>query len=122
MNSTTARFLTLIPLLAAASPALAEVADKEPTVAEIWAWVAALNALSYRLGRLRPLFALLVLPVSLLWASSGLGEVNDPHVGPAILRELGASYVAQIYLASALMVAGPLIIMFLCRRRVRQSV
>ncbi|MCT7374773.1 hypothetical protein [Chelativorans salis] len=49
------------------------------------------------------------------------GEVNDPHAGPAILRELGAAYIAQTYLASALMVLGPLVVAFLCGRRMRRS-
>lgn len=90
-------------------PAFAEVADKEPTTLCLWLVPAVLAAVAIIFAVKRPWFALFLLPVSLLCAWSGVGELRDPFVGPAIRAELGDTYVMHGYLSAAMGIAVPII-------------
>ena len=82
------------------TPILAEVSDKEPTVAVIWCVAALVAFAGFSLCRWRRLAAIFVLPFVAVWAFGITSEVRDPFVGPAILHELGRGYVVQAYLAA----------------------
>ena len=103
-----------------ASPAAAEVADKEPSLAALWAWALAFSLIAFLLEKVRPRLGLLIVPIAALLAWAGHSELSDPHVGPAILQELGPSYVNASYASYAVGLLGPLVIVWLCsvaRRR-----
>ncbi len=80
-------------------PAWAEVTDKEPTLPEIWSRAALAAVFAWLLGRILPGFGCLAL-VPALPAVSAVFECYDKFVGPAILREAGAGYVAQAHMAA----------------------
>jgi len=106
-----------------ASPAFAEVADKEPSLGSMWAWALALNVIAFVLEWVRPRLGLIVLPLAAFIAWGGHSELSDPHVGPAILRELGRDYVSSSYASLVVGLVGPLVVVALCnvvrRRRMR---
>jgi hypothetical protein len=84
-----------------AFPILAEVADKEPPV---WAFVACAVVCilaSWPLVRWKKWLAIVALLLAFLSAAFVLEEVRSPDVGPAIIAEMGYSYVLIAY-ASAL--------------------
>jgi hypothetical protein len=76
----------------------AEVSDKEPTIVVIWSVGILVSLACFFVCRWRRLAACLVLPVAAIWAFGITSEVRDPYVGPAIVQELGRSYVASAYL------------------------
>jgi len=74
---------------------LAEVADKEFSVATLWLVAAAIAVASFALCRWRRWAAFIVLPVAAIWLWLLLSEIHERFVGPAILQELGHGYVIQ---------------------------
>jgi hypothetical protein len=95
---------------------LAEVVDKEPTLAWLWTVAAILAIASFVLCRWRRWTALFAGPAVVIWIWLLLPELHDRFVGPAILQELGRGYVIQTYLAAF----GPLFFLVLglsCKRR-----
>jgi hypothetical protein len=83
-------------------PVLAEVSDKEPTLADIWC-VAGFSCMTgFLLCRWQRFAGLVVLPPVAVWVWAMFLEIHDPYVGPAILAELGQSYVVQAHIASFL--------------------
>ena len=114
------RLIIALAALLVASPASAEVADKEPSVSALWAWAFAFNVLAVLLEVVRPRLGLLVVPIAALSAWAGHMELSDPHVGPAILNELGLNYFNTSYASFAVGLLGPLLVVLLCsvvRRR-----
>jgi hypothetical protein len=83
-------------------PILAEVADKEPTITEIWCLAAVCCLVSVVMCRWRRAASLVALSVATLWAWIMISELRDPFVGPAILRELGRGYISQAYFVAIL--------------------
>jgi len=81
-------------------PILAEVADKEPTLACLWTVAAILSLASFALCRWRRLATIVATPAAVIWIWMLLPENHDLFVGPAILQELGRGYVIQTYLAA----------------------
>lgn len=79
---------------------LAEVADKEPTLAWLWTIAAILSIASFALCRWRRWAAVIAIPAAALWLWLLVPEIHDRFVGPAILRELGRGYVIQTYFAA----------------------
>ena len=76
-----------------------EVMDKEPSLPFIWGFFLVLGIGGFFLTRKRPIF---LLPILFLLCSCALpiiSELNDPHVGPAIISEAGETYVTQGYFA-----------------------
>src|SRR5687767_3582721 len=78
---------------------LLEVMDKEAPLWYMWLVYPGLGVLALKVGSVRPWLAAM-LALLILWIGSGQhGELTDPFVGPAILREAGRGYVVQSYLA-----------------------
>lgn len=102
-----------------ASPAMAEVADKEPTLGAVWACTLALNLTALLLGFVRPWLALVVVPFGAVFAFTLCSELLDPYVGPAVVAELGKPYVWSGYASAALSLFGPLavVLAWIIRRR-----
>ena len=96
--------------LISASPALAEVSDKIPSLTNLWAWAFAWNAIALLLGWKRPLMGLLVVPFAAFLAWGGHDMVTGAAIGPAILREQGQGYVDTVYLTGAIGVIGPVLL------------
>ncbi len=92
-----------------ATPALAEVSDKIPSVGAMWGWAIGLIALALLLGWKRPAMGLLVVPIAAINAWGGYEMVTGDFIGRAILREQGHSYVDTVYLTGAIGVIGPLL-------------
>ena len=88
----------------------AEVMDKEPTLARVWVVGSAAAVLGFFGWRRHPTFGVAASVLAAIPAWALHQELADPHVGPAILREAGLSYVIQAYgvmlLCVALHVAG----------------
>lgn len=102
------RLLLAIALtLAASESANAEVMDKEPTLFALWTTAIGVVLLAAVLERWRRHFGFFVLPVAVLFAAVGHGELSDPSVGPAIRQEAGVSYIVQAYMAYATSLVGP---------------
>lgn len=80
---------------------LAEIVDKVPPVWGIVVCSAFCVLVSWPLMRWKKWLAIIALPLALCSAAFVLEEVRSPDVGPAIITELGYSYVAIAY-ASAL--------------------
>ena len=96
-----------------ASPAFAEVADKEPFLCTVWAWALALNVTAFVLELVRPRLGLLVLPFAAFIAWGAHDELSDPYVGPAILTELGRDYMWSWYASVTVGLVGPLVLVVL---------
>lgn len=79
-----------------------EVMDKDPTLLNVWLLFLLLGVAGFLLGRYRPWLMLITLSLTLLFTWVHLGELHDPFVGPAILREAGKTYFTQSYVAMAL--------------------
>jgi len=88
-----------LPLLLVLAPslALAEVSDKVATVPQLWLTAVLAGTTALLAGRYRLLLGLALLPVSLFLVLATLEPINDPYVGPAVVSELGHSYVHAGY-------------------------
>lgn len=96
-------------LAASASPALAEVSDKIPTLTGLWGWATGFTLAALLLALWRPAAGLLVLPLAVLWAWGGHDMVSDTHLGSAILQERGEAYVRAVYGSGIAGLIGPLL-------------
>ena len=112
----TRRLLVGLAALAMAAPAYAEVADKVPSTGALWVAAIAFNLVALGLERVRPYLGLVVVPLAAFYAVGGHIELASLDVGPAIVQELGPSYVTTSYVAFALGLFGPLLLVFLRRR------
>lgn len=99
--------LLMVP---AASPAWAEVSDKISTTQGLWGWAIGFNLAALLLSLWRPVLGLAVVPLAVFYAWAGHEMVSDAHVGRAILKEQGISYVEQVYASGAVGVIGPALI------------
>jgi hypothetical protein len=84
------------------SPSIPEVGDKEPSLVALWCIAVALTAIGFLVSRRRRAFLLLLAPLAATWGWAVVQELRDPYVGPAIVEELGRSYVIQAYVALVL--------------------
>ena len=73
----------------------AEVMDKEPSLFAIWCWAVIAASLLYAAARFRPWLLRVVAPLPAMFFCNQLSEVSDPFVGSAMLREMGAAYIAN---------------------------
>ena len=78
--------------------------DKEPSLRVIWGGAVALGLSGYAAVRFRRWLVLpsLALIAIAIWIQ--LGDLLDPHIGPAILQQAGLWYVGQACAAAALAV------------------
>jgi hypothetical protein len=82
-----------VVLLATASDLHAEVMDKEPTLAHIWAVALTLGVVGAGAWRWNKWAGCFVSLTAALFAWSIVAEFTDPFVGPAILAEAGRMHV-----------------------------
>lgn len=95
---------------------LAEVSDKGMSFPSLLLWNAAIIVATWWLvGRSRWL-VLIPLAVAAILALATVDELRDPHVGPALIHELGYSYFVLSFLPLAAVVS-----LFLIRRRVHEA-
>lgn len=85
--------------------AFAEVMDKELPLEAIWPAALATGIAGFVGWRFAWPVALLAMVGGGIFFLALLGEINDPHVGPAIVREAGQAYVNRAYAALATFVA-----------------
>ncbi len=81
---------------------LAEIADKEPSVLQLWIVAIVLSTAAATFARWRRWAVLVPFALAAVWLAAVFAELRDPHVGPAILQELGRGYVVQSVVAVAL--------------------
>ena len=100
--------LLLVPL-----PALAEVMDKEPSIAALLTFGVCGGIASGLAARFRPWMLWLLFPMVLFYFGVQLSELRDPVVGPAILQETGPSYIwaswASLVIPAAGLLAGAVV-------------
>jgi len=103
----------MIPVL----PIFAEVTDKEPSVWFFCACAFSCVLISWQLMKWKKWLAVVAVPLAILSAALVLEEVRNPDVGPAIVRELGYSYVVVAYVSAG---APFIAIMALLSRRKKE--
>lgn len=91
-----ARYIFVIVPFGGPSIAWAEVMDKEPSLAFLWSIATASAIVAVVAGRISPWFALLSVPLPLVYGLAVLFEFIDPYVGLAIAREGGVSYIVGV--------------------------
>lgn len=95
-----ARMTTSCVLLVwSASPAFAEVMDKEPTIGGLWGTALLLGLIGIGACAWNRWAGAAATLVAILFAWGVHSELSDPFVGRDILREAGPSYVRQSYMA-----------------------
>lgn len=94
-------------LLIVATPALAwaEVMDKEPAAAEIWAWAICGGAAAGVAWNVRVWLGALATAALARFFITLWSELADPFVGPAIRAEAGTTYVTTVSCATAVATA-----------------
>ena len=75
-----------------------------PSLRAVWAGGAVLGLVGYAAARFRRWLVLPALALIALVAWTQLGDLLDPHLGPAIMQEAGGWYVGQAGAAVALAV------------------
>jgi len=81
-----------------------DVMDKEPSLRVIWGGAVALGLSGYAAVRFRRWLVLPALAVIAIAVWTQLGDLFDPRVGAAIMRDAGLWYVGQACAAAALAV------------------
>jgi hypothetical protein len=100
---------------------VAEVMDKEPTLATLWATAGVIALAGVAAARLRWWLAALPTLVGAVFAQGVLVELYDPYVGPAILREAGRSYVLGGHAASVVALIVPIGAAYVGRRKLASA-
>ena len=95
-------------LIIPGSAAYAEVMDKEPSPAHIWASCLLASGLSFVFTRFRWWLVLACLPVAAFVPLGAILASRDPIVGPAILAEAGRAYQLHAYFALGTVVVSNL--------------
>jgi NADH:ubiquinone oxidoreductase subunit 2 (subunit N) len=97
----------ILLVLITASPAAAEVMDKEPTLPAIWLSSLLWTGIFFIAAQKHPLLMIVLLPfVPVNPALAVLTEIHDRRMGRAIYEEAGIAYIVQANVANALMLAG----------------
>lgn len=103
------------------TPIIAEVADKEPTFSSVYGFAVFLSAICLLLGLWRPWGIALASVIAAVPVMLTFSWLRDPNEGPAILHELGQSYMTHSYIAgfspAIFSVMGFCLGLFLQRRR-----
>jgi hypothetical protein len=103
------------------SPAFAEVADKEPSLASMWVWAIGLILASVVLEMLHARLGLIMVVFGAFIAWVTHMELSDPYVGPDVLRDLGENYVRISYVSAAVGFLGPALVVFLSYLKGRRN-
>ncbi len=99
---------------------IAEVLDKEPTLAAIWLSHVLLASLGYYLCRKGGRWFFVYIPLACYAIWFGATDLWDKSVGPAIIQELKPFFV-QWNIAMVLVIAAPLVGLWNGRRRRQKS-
>lgn len=107
-----------IALLSLLSPftALAEVLDKAPTHGSLALISITGSAITFASVVRKPKLLFLLLPALGLVYGLQIAELHDPYIGPALIKEGGASYALLSWLGPVLTVVA-LILGLVIRRR-----
>jgi len=81
-----------------------EMMGKEPSFRVVWGGAAALGLIGHVAVRFRRWLVLPSLALIAITVWIQLGDVLDPHIGPAIMQQAGLLYVGQACAAAALAV------------------
>ncbi len=100
---------------------LFEVMDKEMPLEFIWLFFPIAGIVGFFLARKHIAFLIVILTIVMIFASLLLMEINDPFVGPAIVREAGYGYVVQSYAAIFIGTILPILGAFAWLRRRRKK-
>lgn len=101
------KLISSIMLLAptvAATPAFAEVMDKEPSSSNIWAVAVICSVLGVIAARLKPSLMIVTGLAGMLYLGGMVTEIHEKPIGNAILEEAGRGYAAQLYAAIGVVV------------------
>ena len=109
--------LSVFALATVPCTAFAEVMDKEPSVGQVWLLAIPVAFIAFFACRFKPWFAVLTLPLPLLYIGWFISEALDPSVGPAILAEAGWSYFVACALAFVVVVAAHILGVMAWHRR-----
>jgi hypothetical protein len=101
---------------------LFEVMDKEWPLLWVLVVFLGIGFFGMLVCRKRPLLWFVIVPVLVLFAVGHVSELNDPFVGPAIVREAGRSYVVLSYLSICAGVVLPSLGVYLWRRQRKQRI
>ena len=104
MNLKKRFFLLSAGITSIATPAWAEVMDKELSILGIWTWAFLGAILGWFAIRHRWWLAPFAITLPLLAMTVALSEWYDPHVGPAIAAEAGENYGLHAYAALAVII------------------
>jgi hypothetical protein len=99
--------LTVAATTILSTPAWAEVSDKEASVADIWIYAVSIAALAIIAGAWRRWAGISLWIFGAVLAVAPILEWHDPHVGPAIAREMGTDYGAHAYAALVVAIVLP---------------
>jgi hypothetical protein len=92
-------------LLVSPTPVHAEVMDKEPILGFLLVLNLAIGVVGFLATWRWPRVLLVILPIAVLCAIPVVLELQEPHIGPAIIRETGNRFP----LAAAVCVIGPVV-------------
>jgi hypothetical protein len=102
-------------------PLLAEVGDKVPRLWMLALWCAGIALLAWVLTKKKKWLAIIPLPLAGFFALAATHETRDPFVGPAIIRELGYSYVVFCYFFAAIPLVVIVTLIFRSKKAPNQS-
>ena len=80
----------------------AEVMDKEPSLGWVWASAILFGCVGFWAWRRSLLLGVVAAAFSWAFVWAFAIELDDPSVGPAILREAGNGYLRQVYFSLGL--------------------
>jgi hypothetical protein len=92
-----ASLVAIIGLACLSAPAFAEVADKEPSIEDMWIWAVLLTSFILAATWWKRVAGYAVWAVGNLLSVGPILEWHDPFVGPVILRELGPAWGFHAY-------------------------
>jgi hypothetical protein len=93
-----------VAFIVVASPAWAEVMDKEPSVGAIWGIGLLFGCIGLLAVRYYPWSGMGTLLLSSVAFGEIFTEIYDPYIGPAIRHEAGNAYILSAYGAVGLVV------------------
>lgn len=101
---TSLQAIMLSAMVLTATPAFAEVMDKEPSSFMIWAVTITCSALGVVAARFKPSLAIVTGLAGALYLGGIVAEIQEKSIGKAIIEEVGRGYAAQLYAAIGVVV------------------
>ena len=101
--------------------AFAEVMDKEPSLFAIWGYALIGSLVCFMSGQYKWWLPIVIFPISIFFPLGIVIETLDPHVGSAILNEVGRSYGLQAYAATFLVLLSLITGIIMGRKKISKS-